>query len=161
MAQLDLIDRQALEALGGSTDFLPNMGTMSYPGLPLAYVTYNLSSEKILSCSIFEQDGERRLMFSIPTSGDTLMRIVYDEAAARDFVINFDSEATRDRMFSFETFFAAMTAGEEGNRLFGVFFGSPTEADERPPTECGFEGVWDFVDTPLDRPLVLHYKVYW
>jgi hypothetical protein len=155
MAELDDVDGRALAALGGEIRVEWKGARITYPDLPLPYKDYVFPSSSVLSCSIYQYAGERKLIISMATSPDTYMRIVFDEAAARNFVFNNGGAGMWDNEYSFEGFFSRMTNGESMYLRIGLFYDQFDAPFDR-NGENGFEGVYDFFDsTVLQEPLTI------
>jgi hypothetical protein len=89
------------------------------------------------------------------TSPDTFMRIVFDEAASRNFMIGNSGEAFWNDVYSFETFFSRMTSGEDMYLSIGLFYDQFDAPFDR-NGENGFEGVYDFFDnTVVQEPFTI------
>jgi hypothetical protein len=148
------VDREALGRLNGDIGYWTDFTRITYPNLPLPDLRYVVPTSMILSCSTYERGGERVIRFGIATSPDTMMYIDYDEAAARDFVTGNWGETGWDQYYSFETLFAKIANGEDVRPNFKVFFDQSGAPFDR-PGEFGFEGVYEFFDTPLSESFVI------
>jgi len=152
MRQRREMDRAALGKLSGDVGFKPALGQRNSSVLPLSYREYGLPLRSILSCSTYQRGGERIIRFGIATSLNTMMYIDYDEVAANGYV---KSQSTTWWEASFENIFNGVTRGENGFVSFGVFYQDPNFPVPKPDSDFGFEGVWDFLNTPLVEPLVI------
>jgi len=150
-------DRATLARLNGGIHFVPLLPTEERPELlPLPYRSFNLSLQSILSCSTYQRGGERIIRFGIATGLTTMMYIDYDEVAAGNFVQNIES--TYSVTWSgakLENIFTWFANGERQYADFGVFYQDPNFPVPKPDSDFGFEGVWDFLNTPLVEPLVI------
>jgi hypothetical protein len=160
MRQRRAVDRAALGGINRDVVFSSDYPNMYYPDLPLDYKEYGIPMSWILSCSTYDRGGERIIRFGIATGPNTMMYIDYDELAAMNLVKAWPHGNEQwEQRYSFEALFAKMATGEEGWLTFGVFYDSRDAPAVRPSQEFGFEGVWEFIDSPLKGPLMLNSKL--